>query len=213
LHSPAFRLSQHNRSPFFPNAVGVVDATHQRIQKPFKHQSRFYRKDVGYHSLVTQCVVDWDGAPAHVCTRVPGRFHDVRTYRESGVENVLGPNDVLLGDCGYRKGARVVTPFTRPQAAHSAFRRAFSRVLRQYRVLVEITFRYIKRFRVLSHTWRHPHRLYYYVVSAVYGIVAWQIRRWGPLFNINHIEPALVSDSESSDSDESSSSGGSDDDA
>lgn len=51
-----------NTMPHFPNAVGVIDATTHRIQRPTgPRQADFYRGDKKYHFMSTQLIVDADG--------------------------------------------------------------------------------------------------------------------------------------------------------
>jgi len=51
-----------NTLPHFPNAVGMIDATTHRIQRPSgPRQVDFYRGDKKYHFMSTQLVIDADG--------------------------------------------------------------------------------------------------------------------------------------------------------
>ena len=47
--------------PHFPNAVGSIDATSHKINRPSVGQAEFYRGDKKFHFMSTQLVVDADG--------------------------------------------------------------------------------------------------------------------------------------------------------
>jgi len=166
---------QRGRCREFPRAVGVIDCTACRIQRPTEHQDLNYRWDKGCHCILFQMITDFAGIPIHVSAGWPGCSNDLRVFAESGVTALLGPNDVLIGDKGYTAGP-FISPFFSSVIKPNSKESRFNRTLAHYRIVVEKTFGRIKEFRGLAVRWRHSRPLLAPAFIVAAGIVARRMR-------------------------------------
>ena len=159
----------------FPAAIGIIDCTHHVIEQPHVNAQLYYRGDQGNCSITTQLVVSFTGKPIHVASGYPGSCHDLRVFRDSHVDDLMGEGEVLLADQGYLRG-----PFISPYDFQDTDPRHqyFNKRLSHYRVNIERTNRYIKRWRALSTRWRSRPSMLAQVVIAVAGICAEQIEAY-----------------------------------
>ncbi|CAM4579078.1 unnamed protein product [Lepidochelys olivacea] len=100
----------------FPNCGGAIDRTHIPILAP-EHQAGEYINRKGYFSIVLQALVDHNGCFTNIDVGWPGKVHDARIFRNSGLfqklqEGTLFPDQkktfgdvempiVILGDPAY----------------------------------------------------------------------------------------------------------------
>lgn len=71
----------------FPGCIGAVDSTHIPIKAPH-HNTVDYRNRRGFHSIVLQAAVDFEGRFIDINVGFPGRAHDARVYSSSGLARV-----------------------------------------------------------------------------------------------------------------------------
>ncbi|CAM4671232.1 unnamed protein product [Caretta caretta] len=87
----------------FPNCGGAIDGTHIPILAP-EHQAGEYINHKGYFSIVLQALVDHKGCFTNFNMGWPGKVHDVRIFRNSGLfqklqEGTLFPDQkITVGD-------------------------------------------------------------------------------------------------------------------
>ncbi|KAG6938803.1 hypothetical protein G0U57_005265, partial [Chelydra serpentina] len=68
----------------FPNCGGAIDGTHIPILGP-DHQASQYINRKGYFSMVLQALVDHKGRFTNINVGWPGKVHDARVFRNSGL--------------------------------------------------------------------------------------------------------------------------------
>ncbi|KAG6936501.1 hypothetical protein G0U57_012265, partial [Chelydra serpentina] len=68
----------------FPNCGGAIDGTHIPILGP-GHQGSQYINRKGYFSMVLQALVDHKGRFTSINVGWPGKVHDARVFKNSGV--------------------------------------------------------------------------------------------------------------------------------
>ncbi|CAM5132271.1 unnamed protein product [Natator depressus] len=68
----------------FPNCGGALDRTHIPILAP-EHQASEYINRKGYSSIVLQALVDHKGCFTNINVGWPGKVHDARIFRNSGL--------------------------------------------------------------------------------------------------------------------------------
>ncbi|CAM4581506.1 unnamed protein product [Caretta caretta] len=87
----------------FPNCGGAVDGTHIPVLAP-EHQAGKYINRKGYFSMVLQALVDHKGCFTNINVGWPGKVHDARIFRNSGLfqklqEGTLFPDQkITVGD-------------------------------------------------------------------------------------------------------------------
>ena len=164
----------------FPAAIGVIDCTHHAIERPERNEELYYRKDQGNHSITTQVITSLTGKPIHVSSGYPGSCHDLRVFRDSGAQKHLAAGEVLLADQGYLRG-----PFISPYSFQDSdpTHEYFNKRISHYRVVVEQTNRFLKRWQSIGQRWRYKRALLAQTVHAVAGICAEQLEQY-PISNI-----------------------------
>ena len=93
--------------------------------------------------------------------------------KESGLLDLLPAGKRVLGDGGFKGDPRIVTPFTRAQAAADPRKRAFNRRVAHHRWRIEATFRRLKNFHALKLRFRHPpskHKLLWALAVYVHNL-------------------------------------------
>ncbi|KAG6938868.1 hypothetical protein G0U57_004517, partial [Chelydra serpentina] len=68
----------------FPNCGGAIDGTHIPILGP-DHQGSQYINRKGYFSMVLQALVDHKGRFTNINVGWPGKVHDARVFKNSGL--------------------------------------------------------------------------------------------------------------------------------
>ncbi|KAG6938877.1 hypothetical protein G0U57_004526 [Chelydra serpentina] len=87
----------------FPNCGGAIDGTHIPILGP-DHQASQYINRKGYFSMVLQALVDHKGRFTNINVGWPGKVHDARVFRNSGLfrrlqEGIYFPDQkITVGD-------------------------------------------------------------------------------------------------------------------
>lgn len=139
--------------------IGFVDATEIEIALPTSagERSAHFSGKQGTVTISIQLICDVYGNIIDIEGPFPGSNNDINVWRASRIGSVagtardgefFGPDQFILGDCGYSLCARVLIPFldaemqgtsTTPRA-----RRIFSNVIRRYRAVVEYVFGLMK---------------------------------------------------------------------
>uniref|UniRef100_A0A8C3TGR7 DDE Tnp4 domain-containing protein n=1 Tax=Chelydra serpentina TaxID=8475 RepID=A0A8C3TGR7_CHESE len=129
----------------FPNCGGAIDGTHIPILAP-DHQ---YINRKGYFSMVLQALVDHKGRFTNINVGWPGKVHDARVFKNSGLFKRLqqGMPTVILGDPAYPLMPWLMKPYT---GALDTEKELFNYRLSKCRMVVECAFGRLKaRWRSL----------------------------------------------------------------
>ncbi|CAM4462684.1 unnamed protein product [Lepidochelys olivacea] len=146
----------------FPNCGGAIDGTHIPILAP-EHQAGEYINRKGYFSIVLQALVDHKGRFTNINVGWPGKVHDARIFRNSGLfqklqEGTFFPDqkitvgDVempicILGDPAYPLMPWLMKPYT---SSLDSSQELFNYRLSKCRMVVECAFGRLKaRWRSL----------------------------------------------------------------
>nr|XP_048679537.1 uncharacterized protein LOC125623755 [Caretta caretta] len=140
----------------FPNCGGAIDGTHIPILAP-EHQAAEYINRKGYFSIVLQALVDHMGRFTNINVGWPGKVHDARIFRNSGLfqklqEGTLFPDqkitvgDVempicILGDPAYPLMPWLMKPYT---GSLDSSQELFNYRLSKCRMVVECAFGRLK---------------------------------------------------------------------
>uniref|UniRef100_A0A8C3XL67 DDE Tnp4 domain-containing protein n=1 Tax=Chelydra serpentina TaxID=8475 RepID=A0A8C3XL67_CHESE len=132
----------------FPNCGGAIDGTHIPILGP-EHQGGQYINRKGYFSMVLQALVDHKGRFTNINVGWPGKVHDARVFKNSGLFRRLqqGMPTVILGDPAYPLMPWLMKPYT---GALDTEKELFNYRLSKCRMVVECAFGRLKaRWRSL----------------------------------------------------------------
>ncbi|KAG6927814.1 hypothetical protein G0U57_009276, partial [Chelydra serpentina] len=146
----------------FPNCGGAIDGTHIPILGP-EHQGSQYINRKGYFSMVLQALVDHKGRFTNINVGWPGKVHDARVFKNSGLfrrlqQGVYFPDckitvgdvempTVILGDPAYPLMPWLMKPYT---GALDTEKELFNYRLSKCRMVVECAFGRLKgRWRSL----------------------------------------------------------------
>lgn len=158
----------------------LVDATEQKIPRPQKKRAR-----TKYHSgkkkaftLKTQIITDKQGLIFHVSDPSPGRAHDYKYFKTTGVPKWLerNPRITAYGDAGYQgvnkdypdASFRIPTKRTRDKKELTRSEKIMNTKQRRKRVAIEHALSRLKKFKILSDTYRNAKEHY----SAIFKSVA-----------------------------------------
>ncbi|KAF6215836.1 hypothetical protein GE061_000171 [Apolygus lucorum] len=141
------------RSKGFPGAIGTIDGTHIRVDRPHNDPDSYYNRKK-YHSIQLQVVCDGHKKITSVFVGFPGSVHDARVFRRSPLGQNLQErcgDFFLLGDSAYPCSRNLVTPF-RSTGRETRQQRNFNRLLSSCRVVSEHCIGLLKqKFRQLYH--------------------------------------------------------------
>lgn len=147
--------------PLMPNAIAAIDGTLTEINIPLvEPQVDFYSGNGRYHCLSTQIVIDCTGQIRYLQSGFLGRENDAMQYHRMPT---IGPGQELdfpegfyvLADKIYPNDMPLVTPFRRNQLNGRADGSLFNRVHGSYRVKIEHTISYLKKFASVKGVYRH----------------------------------------------------------
>ncbi|KAG6934499.1 hypothetical protein G0U57_016940, partial [Chelydra serpentina] len=140
----------------FPNCGGAIDGTHIPILGP-DHQGSQYINRKGYFSMVLQARVDHKGRFTNINVGWPGKVHDARVFRNSGLfrrlqEGIYFPDQkttvgdvempiVILRDPAYPLMPWLMKPYT---GVLDSEKELFNYRLSKCRMVVECAFGRLK---------------------------------------------------------------------
>ncbi|GIL93017.1 hypothetical protein Vretimale_15449 [Volvox reticuliferus] len=141
-------------------AVGIIDGTAQYIRRPGADEPLFYNGRKKRHFLNHLVVCDWRGRILAVRTGFTGKTHDGVAYRACDLytqrRRFFAAGQTLLADNGF-ESCGLITPMKKQRGqAMSSNNRAYNRLVRRYRVVIEFLFGAMKiKFGMISGVWRH----------------------------------------------------------
>ncbi|XP_074800475.1 transcription elongation factor A protein 1 isoform X1 [Natator depressus] len=140
----------------FPNCGGAIDGTYIPILAP-DHQGSKYTNQKGYFSMVLQALVDHKGRFTNISVGWPGKVHDARIFRNSGLfqqlqQGTFFPDQkitdadvempiVILGDPAYPLLPWLMKPYT---SSLDSSQELFNYRLSKCRMVVECAFGRLK---------------------------------------------------------------------
>ncbi|CAM5149071.1 unnamed protein product [Natator depressus] len=140
----------------FPNCGGAIDRTLIPILEP-DHQGSQYINRKGYFSRVLQALVDHKGRFTNINVGWPGKVHDARVFRNSGLfkwlqQGVYFPDQkitvgdvemptIILGDPAYPSMPWLMKPYT---GTLDSSQELFNYRLSKCRMVVECAFGHLK---------------------------------------------------------------------
>lgn len=135
----------------FPLAIGAIDCTHVRINKPSSHSDEYINRK-GYYSMNVQATCDAEELFTSVEVSWPGSVHDSRILKNSNIFRTMdkATNEaLLLGDNGYGLSVWLMTPFRNPQTNAE---KNYNKLFTKERVIIERCFGQLKqRFPILQY--------------------------------------------------------------
>lgn len=159
----------------------LADCTEQKIPRPEK---KFKRRK--YHSgkkksftVKTQITTNKQGLIVHLNKAVPGRKHDYKVFQESDLPNIIPKTSKLYLDSGYQgiqkdfPDLNSVIPFkqTRNHQELTRSEKIQNKKQRKIRVIIEHTISQLKKFNVLSQTYRNSLQNYQSTFRFVANVV------------------------------------------
>lgn len=153
----------------FPSAIGAIDCSLFEITKPKEYGDEYIcRKGIflflirsvrsffrvisvyqiflaGYAAINMQATVDASEKFTSIDCQWAGSVHDARIWRNSGVKAQLENNNcgaLLLADEGYPLSQWMMKIYPNP---HEEYQKAFNRLLKKERVIVERVFGQLKK--------------------------------------------------------------------
>ena len=136
-------------------AVGAIDCTHINVHPPTSFSKAFLDRK-RQHSIIAQAVVDHRGLVRDLVSGAAGSNHDSsvffasKLYKRIMDGDIVGGNDFLLADSGYRCLRFLITPYDFRSGFITPMQERFNLAHSRARVVVERTFGLVKgRYRIL----------------------------------------------------------------
>ena len=157
----------------------LVDATEQKIPRPQKKKNRkkYHSGKKKSFTLKTQIVTDKNGLILHASDSSPGRIHDYNYFKRTELPDWLTNNSQITcyGDLGYQgvnkdyPDANFKLPYKRNRSKKELTRseKIMNTKQRKKRITVEHTFAHLKKFRILSETYRNSKNNYSAIFKSI----------------------------------------------
>ncbi len=151
----------------------LMDVMESPIERPKKHQKRFYSGKQREHTLKTQVVLGQETGKIICLAHDKGRTHDFRLFKKSNVKfhQLLK----VIGDKGYQGIAKLhnfsETPIKKSKKKKlTKEQKKYNRQLNRLRIAVEHVNRRLKIFKILSYPYRNRHRRFGLRSNLIAGI-------------------------------------------
>ena len=155
-----------------------MDVMESPIERPKKHQKRFYSGKQGEHTLKTQVVFGQKTKKIRCLAHDRGKTHDFRLFKNSDVKfhKLLK----VIADKGYQGIAKIhklsETPIKKPRGGKlTKEQKKYNRQLNRLRVVVEHVNRSLKIFKILSNPYRNRHRRFGLRSNLIAGIYNYEL--------------------------------------
>lgn len=153
----------------------LIDATEIQIQRPKRNQRKFYSGKKKRHTMKVEIQATSDGKIINISSAYCGRTHDFKIRKQEAHV----PEDVLvLADSGYQGLQKIHTKTMLPHKRRRKCpltdeQRAENTELASRRIVVEHIFANLKRFKILSSTYRNFHKklhLRFNIIAGIYNL-------------------------------------------
>lgn len=153
----------------------LVDATEIQIQRPIKHQRKFYSGKKRKHTRKLEIIASPKGKIINISKAYPGRVHAFKIRKCS--DKI--PRDVtIMADSGYqglqKLHRKTILPYKRRRkCALIPEQRAHNRELSSKRVTIEHVFAYLKKFKILSSIYRNFQKklhMRFNIIAGIYNL-------------------------------------------
>ncbi len=156
----------------------LMDVMESPIERPKKHQKRFYSGKQGEHTLKTQVVFGEKTKKIICLAHEKGKTHDFKLFKNSDVKfhKLLK----VIADKGYQGIAKIhelsETPIKKPRGGKlTKEQKKSNRQLNRLRVVVEHVNRRLKIFKILSDRYRNRHRRFGLRSNLIAGIYNYEL--------------------------------------
>ncbi len=151
----------------------AIDVMESPIERPLRHQKRFYSGKQGEHTLKTQVILEQKTLKIICLGHGKGKTHDFRLFKTSGVK--FRELVKVIADKGYQGIAKIhelsETPIKKPKAGKlTKEQKKYNRELNRLRIVVEHVNRRMKIFKILSYRYRNRHRRFGLRSNLIAGI-------------------------------------------
>jgi hypothetical protein len=163
----------------YPEMKAFIDTTEQEIPRPKNKRRRknYYSGKKKKHTVKTQIMVNKKGLILHKTEHRNGKTHDYELFKKTGPPPA--PPDVEIGvDKGYQgiekdyPHLKVKIPVKKKKNQElSKQDKRWNKKLSKERVIVEHTFRRMKKFRIMGEEFRNRLKRYDRMTSIVCGLV------------------------------------------
>jgi hypothetical protein len=175
LAKPLFAVKREPRVSRTEAEALIIDCTEQPIHRPGDDavQKRHYSGKKKRHTLKNEYIVTKKGRIASVSPSQPGSRHDL-AIRRSGPGLPKGAR--AYGDSAYqgydKEHKSIDYPYKKPKGGQlTDEEKEYNTGLSRFRVRVEHKIGQVKRFRIVSDSFRNPRRTHFTKVSIIAGIV------------------------------------------
>ncbi|NJO31126.1 MAG: IS5 family transposase [Richelia sp. SL_2_1] len=156
----------------------LMDVMESPIERPKKHQKRFYSGKQGEHTLKTQVVFGQKTNQIICLDHSKGKTHDFKLFKKSDVKfhKLLK----VIADKGYQGITKLhnlsQTPIKKPRGGRlTKSQKKYNRELNRLRIAVEHVNRRLKIFKILSYPYRNRHRRFGLRTNLIAGIYNYEL--------------------------------------
>ncbi|NJM18904.1 MAG: IS5 family transposase [Richelia sp. SM1_7_0] len=156
----------------------LMDVMESPIERPKKHQKRFYSGKQGEHTLKTQVVFGTKTNQIICLDHSKGKTHDFKLFKKSDVKfhKLLK----VIADKGYQGITKLhnlsQTPIKKPRGGRlTKSQKKYNRELNRLRIAVEHVNRRLKIFKILSYPYRNRHRRFGLRTNLIAGIYNYEL--------------------------------------
>ncbi|MDJ0649709.1 MAG: IS5 family transposase [Xenococcaceae cyanobacterium MO_188.B19] len=156
----------------------VMDVMESQIERPQKHQKRFYSGKQKEHTLKTQLIIDQKSLKIICLKHGQGKTHDFKLFKNSGIK--FSELLKLIADKGYQGIAKIhrlsETPIKKPRGGKlTKEQKRYNRELNRLRIVIEHVNRRLKIFKILSYPYRNRHKRFGLRSNLIAGIYNYEL--------------------------------------
>ena len=158
----------------------LMDVMESPIERPKKHQKRFYSGKQGEHTLKTQVVLGEKTGKIICLAYEKGKIHDFKLFKKSNIRfhKLLQ----VIADKGYQGLTKIhgnsETPIKKPRGGKlTKEQKQYNRQLNRLRIAIEHINRRLKIFKILSYRYRNRHRRFGLRANLIAGIYNYELAK------------------------------------
>jgi len=131
-----------------------IDSTSFKVERPTNEdlQRVLYCGKHKTHSIKYECCVRNDGLFVWHSKPYAGSVHDIKVFRQGGLKQKLSKGEKMIGDKGYIGEHCIITPYRGNNI--NEWQKSFNRTIGRNRVIIERSFGRLKRYGIMSRTFR-----------------------------------------------------------